>query len=599
MSSAILYPSYYGHVGSTKDALLIIQEVLDKELDLVPRRPHERERSQLIKSGNVFVFIEEQSGIKRWTDGIAWSPSRLLGRFLVYRELDKQTLNEKDDRKKKKRKVSTDQSSSDFLNETTSKSSLGSLTSDTVTNTSSNTNSIPDSISYNTEYKRSLLGGPLVSSYAFKDQGLIKKTLSLTTTTKDLHIDKQDEKQTIHLISYYSADDVMNGKLQRPSEGDLKNTVINPNLWNAVKNSSLGGKIPIEDEAYYFLDNNYQLQNMSLFQKSNQNYPKIQSNSLQIDKYVNGQAPKSFQQQYMLPVPADGVKRERSQGATDMTFSNPFTGYNGQQPYSSSGQVSSGSNRNVVPVYNNYMLSQQSATPTQPISYNQSGQQMNQSQYAPLFQPPSSNMAPPLSGGTAGTQNHDIYSNFHYQPFLQSYPQAIPGHQYHYDQFSTSSNPATSNLFHSGAQTNGPSTSSNNGNNRKYSGNSNTSNNRNSTSSTASIGNNTNSRASLSQNFAFGNYNGNGYIASGTPLPLNNNGGLSSTTYDSSTIGTTTGGAVSGSSSYMPQYPLRRRSFSSSYQSGGMGNTLATVGGSTAEDSNGTGGTSSLYSANV
>ncbi|EGW32300.1 uncharacterized protein SPAPADRAFT_50867 [Spathaspora passalidarum NRRL Y-27907] len=583
MSSTRLYPSYYGYVGSTKDALLIIQEILDKQLDLVPRRPHERERPQLIKSGNVFVFIEEHSGIKRWTDGIAWSPSRLLGRFLVYRELDKQTLNEKDDRKKKKRKVSADLTSTDFGSDTAKSPTLGSLTSDT---TSTTANTIPASVSYNSnDYKKSLLGGPMVSSYAFKDQGLIKKTLSLTTRTKDLHIDKQDEKQTIHLISYYNADDVLNGKLQRPSEGDLKNTIINPNLWNAVKNSSLGGKIPIEDEAYYFLDNNYQLQNMSLLQKPSQGYTKTQSNSLQFDKYANGQATQSFQQQYMLPVPADGVKREdRGQISTEMSFSNPFTGYNGQQTYTGGGTASSGSSRTVVPVYNNYMLQQQSATPTQPVSYNQSGQQLNQSQYGPLFQPPTSLHT---SGGTSGSmqaQNHELYTNSHYQPYLQSYPQTISGPQYHYEQYSTTSNAAaTSNLF-------ATSTS----NNRSSNNNNNNNNNRNSTSSQASIGNNTNSRGSLlaGQNFTFGNYNGSGYIASATPLALSNNGGSSSsTTYDGG--GGAAGTTAGASASY--QYPLRRRSFSSSYPV----STLATVGGSGTEDSNGNGGSSSLYSTNA
>lgn len=43
----------------------------------------------MITSGSVFVFDEEESGIKRWTDGFFWSPSRILGNFLLYRETDK------------------------------------------------------------------------------------------------------------------------------------------------------------------------------------------------------------------------------------------------------------------------------------------------------------------------------------------------------------------------------------------------------------------------------------------------------------------------------------------------------------------------------
>lgn len=81
MSASRLSSTYHGYIHSTRDALLVIQEVLDKQLESVTRRPHERERSLIIKSGAVFVFIEQQSGIKRWTDGISWSPSRIQGRF--------------------------------------------------------------------------------------------------------------------------------------------------------------------------------------------------------------------------------------------------------------------------------------------------------------------------------------------------------------------------------------------------------------------------------------------------------------------------------------------------------------------------------------
>ncbi|KAK9723036.1 Global transcription regulator sge1, variant 2 [Basidiobolus ranarum] len=52
------------------------------------RRLHEKEK-KLLRSGSVYVFDEKESGIKRWTDGRLWSPSRILGNFLVYRELDK------------------------------------------------------------------------------------------------------------------------------------------------------------------------------------------------------------------------------------------------------------------------------------------------------------------------------------------------------------------------------------------------------------------------------------------------------------------------------------------------------------------------------
>ena len=80
--------TFYGLVENTLDALRIFQMCRDGRLNRVRRRLHERER-RLIRSGSVFVFDEEESGIRRWTDGRLWSPSRILGNFLIYRELEK------------------------------------------------------------------------------------------------------------------------------------------------------------------------------------------------------------------------------------------------------------------------------------------------------------------------------------------------------------------------------------------------------------------------------------------------------------------------------------------------------------------------------
>lgn len=37
----------------------------------------------MVGSGAVFIFAVEESGMKRWTDGRGWSPSRIDGNFLV------------------------------------------------------------------------------------------------------------------------------------------------------------------------------------------------------------------------------------------------------------------------------------------------------------------------------------------------------------------------------------------------------------------------------------------------------------------------------------------------------------------------------------
>lgn len=72
--------------SSTHDALIIFECVRRGILPKISRRLREDER-RLIRSGSVFVFDEKQSGIKRWTDGLLWSPSRILWNFLVSQRL--------------------------------------------------------------------------------------------------------------------------------------------------------------------------------------------------------------------------------------------------------------------------------------------------------------------------------------------------------------------------------------------------------------------------------------------------------------------------------------------------------------------------------
>lgn len=71
-------------------------------------------------------------------------------------------------------------------------------------------NVIPASSSFLTDYRTSLGNGPMVSA-AILQNGLVKKTITLTTTTKELHMEGKAEKQTIHLISYYSKQDIDSG----------------------------------------------------------------------------------------------------------------------------------------------------------------------------------------------------------------------------------------------------------------------------------------------------------------------------------------------------------------------------------------------------
>ena len=74
---------FFGVVDNTVHAFRL---VLAAQKGLVPRivrRPSDTERREMIISGAVFIFNVEESGIKRWTDGLLWSASRINGNFLV------------------------------------------------------------------------------------------------------------------------------------------------------------------------------------------------------------------------------------------------------------------------------------------------------------------------------------------------------------------------------------------------------------------------------------------------------------------------------------------------------------------------------------
>lgn len=76
-------PPFHGYVQTTGNALRLIHAARQGIIPRITRRLNEHERRTMIKSGAVFVFSVEESGIRRWTDGRLWSPSRIVGNFLV------------------------------------------------------------------------------------------------------------------------------------------------------------------------------------------------------------------------------------------------------------------------------------------------------------------------------------------------------------------------------------------------------------------------------------------------------------------------------------------------------------------------------------
>ncbi|KAI8093319.1 Gti1/Pac2 family-domain-containing protein [Halteromyces radiatus] len=178
--------TFHGYIETTQDSLLVLEACRRCLLPKISRRLQEKER-KLVRSGSVFVFDEKDSGIKRWTDGLVWSPSRILGNFLIYRELDKRIPKRKrtlvDPSRNRLRSNSADQSVSD-------------------------------------RHKERQLVGSLSEAYNYKEDGLIKKTMSLIV-----------DGTPLHLISYYHPDDVLARKLRTPSAvPELVNLEISPEL---------------------------------------------------------------------------------------------------------------------------------------------------------------------------------------------------------------------------------------------------------------------------------------------------------------------------------------------------------------------------------
>jgi hypothetical protein len=144
-------PPWSGWIESTGDALLILEAARRGLIPRVTRRLVESER-KMITSGSVFVFDEDESGIKRWTDGFFWSPSRILGNFLLYRETEKRGAGHRAARREMDSAERRTQSLS------RSKSDLAGMNIDR-------------------QRERQLVGS-LTDSYKFKKQGLMKKVRS-------------------------------------------------------------------------------------------------------------------------------------------------------------------------------------------------------------------------------------------------------------------------------------------------------------------------------------------------------------------------------------------------------------------------------------
>ncbi|KAI9294950.1 hypothetical protein K502DRAFT_278596, partial [Neoconidiobolus thromboides FSU 785] len=76
---------FKGYVEDIQDALILIEASVNGYLDQKKARLTFTEKMQ-IRSGTTFILNENDTNIKRWSDGISWTPSRLMDGFFVYQQ---------------------------------------------------------------------------------------------------------------------------------------------------------------------------------------------------------------------------------------------------------------------------------------------------------------------------------------------------------------------------------------------------------------------------------------------------------------------------------------------------------------------------------
>ena len=256
-------PTWRGHVETTKDALLVFEACFTGQLHHCFRRPHDRERSSLIVSGNVFVYEESTSGIKRWTDGIPWSPSRILTNFLIYRQLNS-PFPPGEKKRATKRSARAIKPGEPYP------------TSATSTPVTDEPRGFPQSPNPNVKAEDAAekdanrgLVGSLVDSYEFKEGGLLKKTMTVTF-----------QNVQHHLVSYYTVEDAKNNLRTPRDDPVLKDLNVRHQLMHQPK-----FKFPNLDDAG---DGSYEAVEQ---QNQYQNYG-----------YANGYDPRMYTASYMTSV---------------------------------------------------------------------------------------------------------------------------------------------------------------------------------------------------------------------------------------------------------------------------------------------------------
>ncbi|KAJ2483339.1 Gluconate transport-inducing protein [Coemansia sp. RSA 2320] len=210
--------TYYGFVTTSEDALALFEACRLGYKQRVPRRLSDGERSA-IRSGSVFVWEEGESGMKRWTDGRSWSPSRVQGCFLTYHEWE--------GRRRAQRHPSAYHMQNGAYG-----LALG------VHGLQQGHHHHPQAVPMGIARYGHFIGGPTKAGatqvqYGMpKENGMLKKALSIRTTNG----------KKLHIIAYYSKEDHVKRRLLTPTtDPNFPRLDVPPNLYPDMSPETMYG----------------------------------------------------------------------------------------------------------------------------------------------------------------------------------------------------------------------------------------------------------------------------------------------------------------------------------------------------------------------
>jgi len=187
--------SFHGFISDHYDALLLVTAARLGHIPRFRRRLDITEQRDLILSGSIFLWNEEESYMKRWTDGYPWSPSRIQHKFLVYREMAQRGCARMRTSARAAHNMATSNeeglSPSDDRHRKMLRSLTGSLFNEGELE----------------ELQQWFSSGMVRADDIFKRGGLIKKTFTVAIPG-----------ETWHLVAYYTLEDVLAAKFPMPKE---------------------------------------------------------------------------------------------------------------------------------------------------------------------------------------------------------------------------------------------------------------------------------------------------------------------------------------------------------------------------------------------